>query len=153
MPYPTVSFDPGETIVCQKAYISFTPAGVGATAINFIVKECEYTEEVETKERTVPQGEYLQADRIWPTTRKQRFKFTVEDIATVFTSVSGFLTGTATVWLTDRDDTTTCKLKTNAFAAILKRDGAMKFGGEDVVKGDFTLEATAPVTFTQDATP
>jgi hypothetical protein len=154
MPIPTVNFDPDKTIVPQKSYAIFTPAGPGASEVALVGKVANYDPTTDTIKREAPGGDnLLRPDRIVAIRQTEIFKFELEDVARLEEifgeKLSGIADGKVRLIITDPDDEAgTVALQTNEFACSATLDGGLNFTAGEFAKATIAFEAKEPVTVT-----
>lgn len=156
MALPTIAFTPGKTVVANKSYAVFQPAGSGSPpAVELVGKLANYEQSVETIKREVPgDDKILRPDRVVAIRQTEAFKFEVEEMSflvSLFGGLSGYKVGTVTLFICDPDDAATkVKIKTNAFKCTATLEGGIAFQSGQFSKGTINFEATEKVTFTID---
>ena len=155
MALPTVAFDSTKTIIPQKSFAVFTPAG--GTAVELVGKVANYDQSIDTVKREIPGSDnLLRADRIVAIRQTESFKFEVEEVARlvdVFGGLSGIKQGAVMLYIVDPDDASTkVAIKTNNFACTATLDGGVNFTANEFSKGMIMFEAREKITFSIDAT-
>jgi hypothetical protein len=162
MPAPTVpvtTFVPTNTIIPAKAWLVITGGSTSPTTL--IGKVADYTSNIETVERDVPQANgALMPDRVTPKKQVDGIKFETEDvlaIAAIFGSVSNaFLTGagvTAELFVRDPEDAAlTIALHAAPFACDIKLEGGLNLKGGEVTKATVIVNAHVPIVIMGDVT-
>lgn len=138
MSAPTVTQVAADLVHGVRSYLRYTPSGESPTPIEVLTTLVSYEGANETIKNLVPGTDnILRPNRESQKSSEEAFIIDMRELKLVLSLLGGLNKlrkgGTAQLWIYDPDDVAgKVKIKTNAFACSLKREGgSIDFGADD----------------------